>query len=196
MQQQRETTINRLADIIQIIHLGGKSGILTVERECGEEKEEGIIQFTDGIVLRALTGQQHGILAFNYLRTWCKCRFSFQRLESGDMDGKETDVASSMLPGNALFSRMFFTCTGYVPRGEGTPQLRENLPSQIPMRSQAGEQAILDPEKGYLLRIQRRLLLLIDGARTKEELACLMARCLDELQVLLDDLEKANLIQQ
>ncbi len=64
------------------------------------------------------------------------------------------------------------------------------------MRLPLGEVALQHPENAQLPRTHRRLLLLIDGKRAKTELARLLVRNLDELQTMLDDLERAGLIQQ
>src|SRR6266576_3858290 len=77
MQPQREAITDSLADVIHIIHLGGKSGILTVERGEGRTIEEGCIAFIDGRVVKAIVGQQSGLAAFIYLNSWQMCRFSF-----------------------------------------------------------------------------------------------------------------------
>lgn len=52
------------------------------------------------------------------------------------------------------------------------------------------------PEAAPVQRLHRRLLLLINGQRNLTALARLMARNPDEVQVLLDDLEQAGLIEQ
>jgi hypothetical protein len=77
MQSQRETMTDSLADIINIIHLGGKSGILTVERGEAATLEEGTIVFVDGRAIEAKAGRQNALNAFRYLNTWKTCRFYF-----------------------------------------------------------------------------------------------------------------------
>src|SRR2546421_13023979 len=77
MQLQREAMTDSLADVIHIIHLGGKSGILTAERGEGRTIEEGFIAFIDGRVVKAMVGRQGGLAAFIYLISWQMCRFSF-----------------------------------------------------------------------------------------------------------------------
>src|SRR5581483_6823834 len=77
MQPQRETMTDNLADIIHIIHIGCKSGTLTVERGEGTTVEEGFITFVEGRPIDARAGLKNGQTAFNYLNTWQTCRFSF-----------------------------------------------------------------------------------------------------------------------
>ncbi|TMC61826.1 MAG: DUF4388 domain-containing protein, partial [Chloroflexota bacterium] len=48
MPHQRETATDRLSNVIQVIQLGKKSGLLTVERGEGITFEEGAITFVNG----------------------------------------------------------------------------------------------------------------------------------------------------
>ena len=77
MSQQRETTTNNLADVIQVIQIGHRTGTLTVERGEGTIFEEGIIVFVNGQIIDAKCGQQSGPVALGWLTTWTICRFSF-----------------------------------------------------------------------------------------------------------------------
>jgi hypothetical protein len=77
MPQQRDTATDRLLNVIQVLQLGRKSGLLTVERGEGAEFEEGVIVFANGQVTHAETGQNTGLEAFNWLSAWGACRFAF-----------------------------------------------------------------------------------------------------------------------
>lgn len=66
-----------LADVIHIIHLGGKGGMLTVESSEDRTLEEGFIAFIDGRVVEARVSQSALLAAFTYLNSWQACRFSF-----------------------------------------------------------------------------------------------------------------------
>ena len=68
--------------------------------------------------------------------------------------------------------------------------------SPFPRRLPAGDAALSHPESVHIQRIHRRLLLLVNGQRYVSELARLLALNPDEVQVLLDALEQAGLIQQ
>ncbi|HKF38536.1 MAG TPA: DUF4388 domain-containing protein, partial [Ktedonobacteraceae bacterium] len=67
MPPQRETTTDRLADVIEVAQLGQKTGLLTVERGNGITFEEGSITFVDGQVTEASAGGRNGFEAFNWL---------------------------------------------------------------------------------------------------------------------------------
>jgi len=77
MPQQRDTSTDRLLNVIQVIQLGRKSGLLSVERGEGIQYEEGMVLFVNGQATQASTGQRTGLDAFNWLSTWQACRFSF-----------------------------------------------------------------------------------------------------------------------
>lgn len=185
MQPERETLTDSLASIIQILQLGQRSGTLTVERDAGQTFEEGYIVFVNGRIVDAKANQYSGGVAFNYLNTWGRCRFSF-------IDGGNTDAA----PASRLFS------LNQAPTPRSTNPLANSdvhntrVPSPFPRRSQAGEAALANPESARLQRTHRRLLLLINGQRSPDELARLMARNFGEVQTLLNDLEQAGLIHQ
>src|SRR5579884_2665712 len=101
MQPQRETMTDNLADIIHIIHIGCKSGTLTVERGEGKTLEEGFILFSEGRAIEAKVGQQNGMAAFNYLNSWQTCRFSFISQQNQiNTPSRPTTQPLSPQPGN------------------------------------------------------------------------------------------------
>ena len=69
MQPQRETLTDSLANIIQILQLGYRSGTLTVERNVGQAIEEGYIVFVNGRAVDAHVNAYSGMTAFSYLQT-------------------------------------------------------------------------------------------------------------------------------
>src|SRR5260221_770741 len=77
MAQQKETITNSLADVIQVIQLSRKSGMLTVERGEGETFEEGMITFVNGQAVEAQTAAFNGQNALRWLGSWGTCRFAF-----------------------------------------------------------------------------------------------------------------------
>ncbi len=80
---QRGTSTNRLADVIQVVQLTHKTGLLTIERgEIDNTLEEGEITFVNGQITDAHSGEHSGIAAVNWLRTWGACRFTFLPLTS------------------------------------------------------------------------------------------------------------------
>src|SRR5579883_403545 len=77
MPQQRETVTDRLANVIEVIQLGRKTGQLSVERGAGSTYEEGYISFLNGQIIQAVTGWRSGQEALNWLSDWGTCRFTF-----------------------------------------------------------------------------------------------------------------------
>jgi Domain of unknown function (DUF4388) len=77
MPQQRDTVTDRLMNVIQVIQLGRKSGLLTVERGEGTQLEDGTIIFVNGQATQAQIARHTGLDAFRRLSTWGDCRFSF-----------------------------------------------------------------------------------------------------------------------
>ncbi len=199
MQPQRETMTDNLADIIHIIHIGCKSGTLTVERGEGRTLEEGYITFSGGRAVDAKAGQQSGLAAFNYLNMWQACRFSFINHE-----GPQTSSAFPSGSSQTPYPSSNGTVSGQYPGGTTSTHTTGGLHSYgaaegrppFPSRTQLGDAALQYPENIQLHRMQRRLLLLINGQRNIHELARLMVRNLNEVQILLNDLERSGLIQQ
>lgn len=185
MQPQRETMTDSLADIIQLISFGNRNGTLTVERGEGRTLEEGFITFQDGRVVEARVGHYTGAAAFNYLNAWRTCRFSFvnsiptANRSMQPVQQQRTDITSSSLTTKAI-----------------TQQGRAVSPSPYPARLQAGEEALRNQETLQLPRNHRRLLLLVNGQRSISELARLIMRNADEVQSMLNDLERSGFIQQ
>ncbi len=185
MQPQRETLTDSLSNIIQILHLGYRSGTLTVERNAGQTIEEGYIVFVNGKAVDAQANQCSGLAAFNYLKTWGSCRFSF-------INVSDTNTISPSRSHSSNHVSAPFLSGSLAP----TDAYGKAVHFPFPRLSQAGKAAISHLESLPVQRIHRRLLLLIDGQRNLTELARLMARNPDGVQVLLDDLEQAGLIQQ
>ncbi len=185
MQSQRQTVTDRLSDVIHIIHIGGKSGVLAVERGEGRAVEEGFITFVNGRIVEARVGTQVGLAAFNYLNTWQTCRFSLLSRSTGEvpsMNPLQLPAASS---------------AGDPTKNSSSQYYQSDTARQatVPVRLRAGEEALHQQGNVQLPRTHRRLLLLIDGYRTRSDIARLMGRSLAEVQELLSDLERNSFIQ-
>src|SRR5436853_7725634 len=85
MAQQKETITNSLADVIQVIQLGRKSGVLTVGRGVGETFEEGMITFVNGQAVAAQTTGFNGQNALHWLARWGTCRSAFIRTTTSEL---------------------------------------------------------------------------------------------------------------
>jgi hypothetical protein len=185
MQPQRETLTDSLANILQILQLGYRSGTLEVEREAGNTIEEGYIVFVNGRVIDARFHQYRGIEALRALQTWGSCRFAF--LDAND-------------PGMMPPPRPSASPSPTRPLSSGSPAPMNGqwrtTPAPFPRRLPAGDAAIAHPEFAHLQRTQWRLLLLVNGQRHVSELARLLALGPAEVQSLLDTLVREGLIQQ
>jgi len=178
--QQRETTTNRLADIIQVIKIGHRTGTLTVERSENVVLEEGMIVFVHGQMTQAVIGSLTGVEAFKWLSQWGPCRFRF--ITSPPTSSNETYHLPTTSPPN--------------DRERGGIAEASVLSSSLSGRTQQVESILSRMEYAGLSRVHRHLFLLIDGRRTVEDFARLMGRKREEVQKLLNDLERADFIQQ
>lgn len=199
MELQRETTTDCLADIIHLIHLGGKSGTLTVERSLKTTLEEGFIVFAAGKGIEAKVGQQRGLAAFNYLNMWKTCRFSFidhafNEVPTSSQPGQFSLSKQIISPANTSVANILSTDT-VTPRSQKSTYGGPAEASARPFRLHLGEIAVQHPEAVRLTRKQRRLLLLVNGRRSVGELAKLTIRSSEETMALLNELERAGFIQ-
>jgi Domain of unknown function (DUF4388) len=77
MGRQRTTIADNLSQVIEVIELGQRSGLLSIERDILAGLEEGDIYFVQGKAIYACTGAKVGRIALEMLRTWGTCRFAF-----------------------------------------------------------------------------------------------------------------------
>ncbi len=77
MAKPRVTATDRLADVIEVVELGRRTGLLTVERGSGEMLEEGAIYFHAGRAIYAAVERVRGQDALSVLGGWGACRFAF-----------------------------------------------------------------------------------------------------------------------
>ena len=209
MQPQRTAITDRLSDVINIIHMGEKSGVLTVERGENRTFEEGFIRFNSGRIVEANTNQLSGMPAFTYLNSWLACRFSFVVETPNDppFQAQSTQPLpinrdlphtnpTTPTPATNYYHSDPMIITNHDDKLYAYRAVQRSRPN-IPLRLQAGEKAIQLPENTVSLsRLHRRLLMLVDGQRSVIELARLISRSNDETQLLLDDLERLNFIRQ
>jgi hypothetical protein len=235
MSQQPKTETDRLANVIQVLQLGQKTGRLIVERDNGPYFEQGIITLVNGQVVQAGFNQWQGPEAFNQLKNWGACRFAFTPEQRSNTTGRmpalapqpsPTQLAPSPgwgEPGNlSAGTSSLRNPAGVSPlrkRSESTAPLAgsthpqesvhnrttRNLggarqPTPIawlatPYRTRHMEEGMHLIEHMGLSRTHRRLFLLIDGSRTVNELIRLMSHDPEDVQKLLQDLERAGVIQ-
>jgi hypothetical protein len=185
MSQNQETATDRLVTIIQLIQLGRLTGRLATRRGEGLVQEEGSIVFVKGQVTRAIVGQRQGSEALNALTTWGNCRFLFLPTEdaqhtSGSLLLEES--GSNGLPGKN--GTKATASNGHIKGGLA-----------VPYQYNSPDGAFHTGANQDLSRTHRRLLLLIDGRRPASELARLVGKSESEVDALLRELERADLIR-
>lgn len=212
MSQQPKTETDRLANVIQVLQLGQKTGRLVVERNNGPRFEQGVITFVNGQVVQASVNQQQGPEALNWLKSWGACRFTFtleQRPRiTGRMPSLTPHTPAPGEPGNRANGTAPLRST---PPGPVYPQqniygrttrnlggARQPTPTAwlaTPYRTRHVEEGMHLIEQMGLSRTHRRLFLLIDGGRTIKELIRLMSQDPQDVLKLLRELERAGVVQ-
>ena len=196
MQQQPATLTDRLANVIEVIQLGRKTGILTAERDTGSMLEHGMITFVKGQVTQASVGQHTDFPAFKVLKTWGTCRFAFTPSDTSQNTQQITQPLSP-ITGEVSTQQSFVTDpTLRTPAMTNHKQNGLMAAGGVPSPIRPYNEALVWIERVGLSRAHRRLFLLIDGYRTIPELVRLMGRGEDEINALLRDLEGADLIRQ
>ncbi len=196
MPSQRGTETSNLANIIEVIQLGRKTGVLTVERGIDAQLELGEITFTNGQITqvrsnhsRSTDGQQ----ALQWLRTWRSCRFLF--ISSGGLD--RTTQPLPTVQNGGLTQGKRDTQSHSIPPTIQTPDedAESDNFSVVPQRILYAEKALHIIEHAHLSRTHRQLFLLIDGQRNVAELLRLLGRKQDEGLKLLRDLAYIGVIR-
>ena len=78
MTKPRVTTTDRLSNIFEVVELGFRSGLLTVERGSSQALEQGEVYFSQGRAIYALVEGLRGREALAALGSWGQCRFAFE----------------------------------------------------------------------------------------------------------------------
>lgn len=225
MSQQPNIETDRLANVIQVLQLGRKTGRLLVERANGARFDQGLMTFVSGQIVQATLNHIQGPEAFEQLKTWGACRFAFLP----DVQPGATRQMPALSPPSPLqlspspgWGEMPPQQAGISPlrqRSSGSAPLpgttgaqesiynrttrnlggaRESTPTAWlakPYRTRHMEEGIHLIEHMGLSRTHRRLFLLVDGNRTVKELIRLMSHDPDGVLKLLQDLEHAGVIQ-
>ena len=196
MPQQPATSTDRLINVMEVIQLGRKTGILTAERDVGSMLEHGMITFVNGRVIQASVGHHTGFPAFSVLKTWSTCRFAFTPSDTSQITQQITQPLAPVT-GEVSIQRDFVTDpTLRTPAMANHKQNGLMAAGGVPSPIRPYDEALVWIERVGLSRAHRRLFLLIDGYRILPELVRLMGRREDEVNALLRDLEGADLIRQ
>lgn len=79
MPKPRVTATDQLANVIEVVELGRRTGLLSAERGSGSVHEEGEIYFLQGRAMYASLAGLRGREALAAMSRWGACRFSFDR---------------------------------------------------------------------------------------------------------------------
>ncbi len=179
----RGTATDRLVDVMQMLVMLQKTGILTAQREISANTlEEAALYIRDGQIVNASVGNMRGTEALKKINTWTKCYFIFQ---AGVPSGQTSLLSPLAVP----FEQ--------IPGASAQePSLYSSMASSIiPRRSEQFLYRLPDFDSLKLSRIHRQLFLLTDGQRSVEHLARLLRHPQQEILSLLADMEKLNLLR-
>lgn len=179
----RGTATDKLADVIQMLVMLQKTGILTMQREISANTlEEASLSIRDGQIVDAIVGNVRGTDALKKITTWTKCYFIFQAEAS-------TKQTSPLSPSTVPFEQI-----PGIPAQ--VPSLYPTTASSIiPRRTEQFLHELPDFESLGLSRAHRQLFLLIDGQRPVEHLAKLLGHPRQEILHLLADMERLELLR-
>jgi hypothetical protein len=221
MAKPRVTATNRLSNVIDVVEMGRRSGMLSVERGGGSVLEVGEIFFVSGSPTYAALAGLRGREALLALGNWGPCRFAF-------------DTESPPPPGNIVVTNPTLHA---APRNQpsSTPPMGNHIPAagnRMTGRLQTGplgskqtgslnQYGSYTPPGTYantdglgrrprrapdvrdlmavvttynLSRNHRTVLLLADGEHSILDLARLSSKSVDEITGLLADLESRGLV--
>jgi uncharacterized protein DUF4388 len=208
MLQQPKTETDRLANVIQVLQLGKKTGVLIVERNNGPNAERGIITLVNGQIKQASVGQRQGQDAVAWLENWGLCRFSFSTEQKRNRADNPSQLPTPPPPKGARgYSSSFtsplpITTPGLTSSPQqtftgttGNGSLMPTIWGTTPFRTRHIEEGMRVIEQMGFSRAHRRLFLLIDGKRTLQDLVRLLTNESTEVYRLLKDLERAGVVQ-
>src|SRR5215469_16415634 len=77
MAKPRVTATNKLSNVIDVVEMGRRTGMLSVERGGGSVLEVGEVYFVSGVPIYAALAGLRGREALLALANWGPCRFAF-----------------------------------------------------------------------------------------------------------------------
>ncbi len=180
----RGTATNRLKDVIQMLQMASKTGILLVNRDSMDNTiEQGALSLQHGQIVDASLDSYRGGEAWRRLQEWQSCYFVFKAASQG---GSGPLPSTQGPPPNLS--------TGY--NSESRPAISTPGGGNVPQRVREINDTLPYFNKLGLTRVHRQLFFLIDGHRTVPELIRLIGHRTDEVNILLHDLERAGLIRR
>jgi len=149
-----------LPDVIRLMHVSKKTGAVWVRRlEGGEEREEGVLYFRQGQMVSARTDLSRGEAALQAMAGWEGGQFRFE-------PGAETEIVDVERETDAVVA-------GFESAREEWRQLRSlvahgNVVPRLVSDLGPGRESV------EITAEQWRLIPLLDGRRTVDELASLL----------------------
>ncbi len=210
MLQDRESLTGRLIDVIQMIQLSRGTCQLKVKRGKGPTAEEAYLAFANGQLVEAKSGYQTGMEAFNRVSVWKDCQVLFLlsnqtnaappviSIQHEDHNDHEQTMKPPAPPFQAI-SPLRKRAAGSLEGGERNTQEREPLmaslsPSAVPVAIKPLNISLQMIEQKELSRVHRQLFLLVDGQRSCAELVRLTRRKTEEVEKMLRDLQRIEVI--
>ncbi|HEU5229868.1 MAG TPA: DUF4388 domain-containing protein [Ktedonobacteraceae bacterium] len=201
MPEQDYTVTENLAQVIDTIQLGRKTGVLTVQRGEGSAFEGGMVIFVNGRPARAQVGYLNTAESLERLAFWRECRFAFLPYIPPDLALSSPALLSGKSPSTTSVTGKYPALPGpqsSAVNNPAFPGVQPRMPSFLqcaPYRIKQVDEAMYIMAQQGFPRIYRRLLLLLDGSRTIIELAQLFGQSPDEIYQLVSHLEAAGLVQ-
>jgi hypothetical protein len=224
MGKARDTATDRLSNVIEVVELGRRTGMLSAERGAGPGYEEGEIYFVGGRAVYAVHAQLRGREALGALGQWGVCRFCFETqvraplpniTEPMSTPGSQIARAGPTGPtsGGSGFGWPSGPLGGSAPgvpmRGDNTARdsRAAATPGAVPGVAQSTGPLARRPRRApdmrdlmtvvtthNLSRGHRAILLLADGHHNILDIARLASKTVDEVTQLITDLQTRGLI--
>lgn len=198
MSQQQKRLADSLLSVIQTIQTGHWTGELRAQRDDALSTEVGFILFVDGQIVAAQVGPQEGMPAFNLMKTWGKCWFTFtlntpppvsQQYSSTPESPARTSETPPQITGpQRPITELQRSMPPSLP-GAGLPL------TTIPRATMSIIKARGIIEQAGLSRTYRQLSLLIDGHRSVADLTIAIGCTPLEMQEMLQQLERLSVIR-
>jgi uncharacterized protein DUF4388 len=147
------TATDRLANVLDVVELGQRTGLLRVERGNGTMREEGEVYFAQGKPIYAAIAALRGREALHLLAQWGGCYFAFDPQAARPIPNVSGVLPAVSSPSNGAFARSgpngYYgqnAANGFGSNGRPGPRLQVPPPAYQPA-NQAGYQPTNQP--GY-----------------------------------------------
>lgn len=219
MGKARDTATDRLSNVIEVVELGRRSGLLSAERGGGQGFEEGEIYFVGGRAVYAAFMQLRGREALSALAQWGPCRFAFETQAQAPVPNITEPLSTPRSPmmrggrtgptgpgGNATGwpgAAAAGSVAGPGWAGSAASDGASGAPSIARLSGPLARRPRRAPDMRDLMtvvtthnlsRSHRAILLLADGNHNLLDIARLASKTVDEVTQLVTDLQGRGLI--